>query len=127
MSDNDEFFNFLRRADARGLVLINDPSDVPVVITSLECVIPDEYYQISALHLIAIKREVFWMNVEDKAIEDETLSANFKQLLGKECIGVACSPFFPEKLKNKSINEIGLAVVYPGGNRFKVEVPENLF
>jgi hypothetical protein len=58
MSSDNEFFSFLRRVDAKGLELINNYSDEPFVITSLERVIPNEYYQICASHLIAIRTKV---------------------------------------------------------------------
>jgi hypothetical protein len=56
----------------------------------------------------------------------ETDSIEFKKLIGKQRIGVACSSFFPEELRNKSINEFGLAVVYPSGDHYKVEMSENV-
>jgi len=56
----------------------------------------------------------------------ETDTPGFEKLRDKQCTGVACGSFFPEALRNKSINEFGLAVVYPSGDRYKVEVSEKL-
>ncbi|CAG8546620.1 2832_t:CDS:2, partial [Funneliformis mosseae] len=200
MDNHDEFFNFLRRNEANGLELIDDISDNPNIITSLERVIPNRYYEINAMHLTAIKKGVFWTKVEDTVIENETLLAvksflankfnssveifprimyknkqtimewdgvltcknmtflleckhkmtedhikkivnrlnefpekiketdtlEFKKLIGNKLVGVACSSFFPEELRNKSINEFGLAVVYPSGDCYKVEISGNL-
>ena len=52
-------------------------------------------------------------------------SAKFKKLVGKEFIGVACGSSFPLELRQKSMEE-GLMVVFPGGNRYKVEAPQEL-
>ena len=52
-------------------------------------------------------------------------SAEFKQLVRKEYIGVVCGSLFPLKLRRKSMEE-GLMVVFPGGNRYKVEAPQEL-
>ena len=41
----------------------------------------------------------------------ETDTPGFEKLRDKQCTGVACGSFFPEALRNKSINEFGLAVV----------------
>ena len=46
MDNNDEFSNFLTRVDAKGLKLIDDSSNAPGVITSLERVIPNGHYQL---------------------------------------------------------------------------------
>jgi len=47
-------------------------------------------------------------------------------LLDKNYIGVACGSLFPEDLRRQSIEEFGLIVVYPSGDRFNVEMPEYL-
>ena len=70
MSNNDEFFSFLKRVEAKGLEIVDGFSNEPVVITSLECVIPNSYYQINASHLLAIKRKVFWIKVKDVKSSD---------------------------------------------------------
>ncbi|CAG8458463.1 11162_t:CDS:2 [Paraglomus brasilianum] len=198
MLKDNEYLIFLKRVDAKGLQLISDDNETPMVVTSLNYIIPGETYQINAPYLTAIKKEVTWSKVEDKAIEDETLlavknfvnerfklpveifpirtmyknnnpimewdgiivcdnkvflleskhkmtkghieslvnrvnefpnkleatdSAEFKQLFGKEYIGVACSSLFPLELRRKSMEE-GLVVVFPSGNRYKVEAPQ---
>jgi hypothetical protein len=57
---------------------------------------------------------------------EATDSAEFKQLVGKEYIGVACgSLLFPLELRRKSM-EKGLVVVFPSGDRYKVEAPQEL-
>src|SRR6266536_1544254 len=63
MADNDDFRCFLMRVDAKGLERVNDFRKKPEIITSLERVIPNEYYQLNAAHLTAIKKGVFWTNV----------------------------------------------------------------
>lgn len=49
----------------------------------------------------------------------------FLQLSEKSYIGVVCGTKFPEKLRELSKSE-GFIVVFPGGNRYKVEIPEEL-
>ncbi len=55
---------------------------------------------------------------------EETKDLEFKQLSDKEYIGVACGSLFPEELRLQSVNELGLIIAYPGGDRYCVEVPE---
>ena len=52
-----------------------------------------------------------------------TDSLKFKNLIGKEYIGIACGSLYPEELRRKSMNK-GLMVVFPSGNRYKVEAPQ---
>ncbi|CAG8573416.1 952_t:CDS:2 [Paraglomus brasilianum] len=200
MLNDNEYDIFLKRVEAKGLILISDDNEIPTVVTSLKHIISGETYQINAPYLTAIKKGVTWSKVEDKAIEDETLlavknfvnemfklpveifpsrtmyknknpimewdgiivcdnkvflleskhkmtekhmeslvnrvnefpnkleatdSAEFKQLVGKEYIGVACGSLFPLELRRKSMEE-GLVVVFPSGNRYKVEAPQEL-
>ncbi|RHZ86671.1 hypothetical protein Glove_48g67 [Diversispora epigaea] len=199
--NNEEYKNFLKSMEAKGLECIHDTSNKRQVIISLEDIQHNEFYQINASYLTAIKKGVVWSKVEDMAMENETLLAvknflnekfkllvetfpnrimykknkpimewggilvcnnnvflleskhkmtdehvnklvnrlnefseklkdteclEFKKLLGKQYIGVACGSLFPEELRTQSMNKLGLIVVYPSGNRYKVEVPENL-
>ncbi|CAI2176233.1 10196_t:CDS:2 [Funneliformis geosporum] len=54
-----------------------------------------------------------------------TDSVKFKDLIGKQYIGIACGSLYPEKLRRMSIDK-GLIVVFPSGNRYKVEAPHEL-
>ncbi|CAI2166123.1 11210_t:CDS:2 [Funneliformis geosporum] len=54
-----------------------------------------------------------------------TDSLEFKRLMGKQYVGVACGTLFTDELRSESMNK-GLVVVYPCGNRYKVEAPQEL-
>lgn len=54
-----------------------------------------------------------------------TDSLEFKKLMGKQYVGVACGTLFADELRSESMNK-GLVVVYPSGNRYKVEAPQGL-
>ncbi|RGB23933.1 hypothetical protein C1646_773784 [Rhizophagus diaphanus] len=98
--------------EASGLECISDNDEITKVITSLEKIEPGERYQIVA-SITTIRKDVAWSQIEDKAIEDETLLAKhienlinrlsefqnklvitdsfeFKRLLGKQHVGVSC-------------------------------------
>ena len=55
-----------------------------------------------------------------------TKDVEFKQLSNMECIGVACGSLFPIELRQKSVNELGLIIAYPGGGRYCVDLPSNM-
>ncbi|CAI2195337.1 9751_t:CDS:2, partial [Funneliformis geosporum] len=200
MHNDNEYRLFLKSFKANGLERISDTNEVPTVITSLGDIVSGERYQIIASHLTAIKKNVVWAQVEDKAMEDETLlavknslnkmfkltveifpdrimyknkisimeldgilicgnkvflleakhkmtaehvgnlidrlnefpkkleitdSSEFKKLLGKQYVGVACGTFFTNELRSISKDK-GLIVVFPSGNRYKAEMPQEL-
>jgi hypothetical protein len=54
-----------------------------------------------------------------------TDSLEFKKLLGKQYIGVACGMLFTDELRSRSINK-GLVVAFLSGNQYKVEGPQEL-
>jgi hypothetical protein len=54
-----------------------------------------------------------------------TDSLEFKKLMGKQFVGVACGTSFADKLRSESMNK-GLVVVYPSGSRYKVDAPQEL-
>jgi uncharacterized protein (AIM24 family) len=45
--------------------------------------------------------------------------------MGKQYVGVACGTYFIDELRSMSIDK-GLVVVFPSGNRYKVEAPRGL-
>ncbi|RIA86763.1 hypothetical protein C1645_828802 [Glomus cerebriforme] len=49
----------------------------------------------------------------------------FKELMDKIYFGVACGSFFSPELRLNSKN-LGLIVVYPGGNHFNVNFPDGI-
>jgi hypothetical protein len=51
-----------------------------------------------------------------------TDSSEFKKLLGKKHIGIACGMLFTDELRSMAMDK-GLMVVFPSGNRYKVEAP----
>ncbi|CAI2174787.1 4522_t:CDS:2 [Funneliformis geosporum] len=55
-----------------------------------------------------------------------TKDVEFKQLSNMKCIGVACATLFPIELRQKSVNELGLIIAYPGGGRYCVDLPSNV-
>ena len=75
MYNNDQFEKFLRRTEANGLQLLSDNRKSPAVATTLEEIIQGETYQIDAPYLTAVKKEITWSKVEDKAMEDKTTLA----------------------------------------------------
>ncbi|CAG8582045.1 3977_t:CDS:2, partial [Ambispora gerdemannii] len=52
---------------------------------------------------------------------EATTDLEFKQLLGKQHIGVACGTKFSEELRRVARDELGLIVIFPGGGRYKEE------
>lgn len=54
-----------------------------------------------------------------------TDSLEFKKLMGKQYVGVACGTLFTGELRSESMKK-GLVVAYPSGNRYKVEAPQEL-
>jgi hypothetical protein len=75
MHNDNEYHHFLKSFEASGLTCISDTKKVPNVITSLEDIEPGESYQIKASYLTVIKNNITWSQVEDKAMEEETLLA----------------------------------------------------
>lgn len=92
--NDNEYHHLLESFEASGLKHVSDTNEVPTVIRSLENIVPGERYQIMASYLI-------WSQVEDKATEDETLSAvmNFLNEMFKLSVEV-----FPDRImyKNKT-------------------------
>ncbi|RIA92775.1 hypothetical protein C1645_691320 [Glomus cerebriforme] len=200
MYNDNDYRLFLKSFEANGLERLSDTDEITKVITSLEKIEPGERYQIVASHITAIRKNVTWSQIEDKAIEDETLlavknflnkmfkltveifphrimyknkqsimewdgiltcdnkvflletkhkmtaehienlinrlsefqnkleitdSLEFKKLLGKQHVGVACGTLFTDELRSMSIDK-GLMVVFPSGDRYKVEAPQGL-
>ena len=70
MRDQNEFSTFLKRVEAQGLEHVDDPDRV---ITSLKDISTNNYYRISASHLTYIRKEITWSQIEDQAMEKETL------------------------------------------------------
>ncbi|CAG8717405.1 15263_t:CDS:2, partial [Funneliformis caledonium] len=73
--DENDFCEFLKRVDARGLKHIDDNNEVPKVISTFEGIQPNQLYCISAAYLMDIKKGVTWSKVEDMVAEIETISA----------------------------------------------------
>ncbi|CAG8553502.1 4318_t:CDS:2 [Diversispora eburnea] len=88
----------------------------------------DRVFLCETKHNMTLKHVVNLINrLKDFPKKLETTSdLEFKQLLGKQHIGVACRTKFPEELKSMARDELGLIVVFPGGGRYKVEMPKNL-
>ncbi|CAG8840771.1 32772_t:CDS:2, partial [Gigaspora margarita] len=57
---------------------------------------------------------------------EATSDLEFKQLLRKQYIGVACGAKFPEDVRHNARDMLGLMVVFPGGGRYNVEMPKKL-
>src|ERR1044072_825572 len=94
MYDDNEYRLFLKRVKAKGLELISDVNEVPTGINSLKHILPDEAHQINASHLTVVRKGVTRSKVEDKAMEDETLSTvkNFISERLKSPVGI-----FPDR------------------------------
>ena len=60
------------------------------------------------------------------SIVKEADDDNFKPLLKKRPIGVACGVYFSEGIRFFAKSK-GLIVVYPDGGRYVVEISENTF
>jgi len=69
MCDNEDFRQFLKRVEARGL---EDIEDNDKIITSFKNIQANKFYRISASYLKAVKNGVMWTQVEDVALEDKT-------------------------------------------------------
>jgi hypothetical protein len=68
MHDQNEFSSFLKRVEAKGLVSIDASDEKPMVIMSLGDISTKNYYRIT------------WSQIEDQAMEKETLLAIEKAL-----------------------------------------------
>ncbi|KAF0458566.1 hypothetical protein F8M41_000953 [Gigaspora margarita] len=55
---------------------------------------------------------------------EATSDLEFKQLLRKQYIGVACETRFPGDVRRSARDIFGLIVVFPGDGRYNVEMPE---
>ncbi|KAF0561595.1 hypothetical protein F8M41_022510 [Gigaspora margarita] len=55
---------------------------------------------------------------------EATSDIEFKQLLRKQYIGVACGTKFPGEVRHAASDILGLIVVFPGGGRYNVEMPK---
>src|SRR3954469_23162971 len=83
MYNDNDYRHFLKSFEANGLERISDNNEAPKVITTLENIEPGERYQIVASHITAIRKNIAWSQIEDKAMEDETFLA-VKDFLNKE-------------------------------------------
>ncbi|RIB16366.1 hypothetical protein C2G38_1970473 [Gigaspora rosea] len=57
---------------------------------------------------------------------EATSDLEFKQLLRKQYIGVACGAKFSGDVRHTARDMLGLMVVFPGGGRYNVEMPKKL-
>ncbi|RIA81108.1 hypothetical protein C1645_701088 [Glomus cerebriforme] len=79
-------------------------------------------YKITEEKIDAIVERVKEFPEKLKATKD----FEFKQLSDMEYIGVACAMLFPIKLRQKSLNELGLIIAYPRGSRYCVKIPPKM-
>lgn len=53
------------------------------------------------------------------------VSSEYHKLLDKRPIGIICGVSFPQKFQDMA-KDGGLIIVYPGGGRYKVKIPEDV-
>ncbi|CAB5385878.1 unnamed protein product [Rhizophagus irregularis] len=75
----------------------------PIQVFTTEKIEPGERYQIVAFHITTIRKDVDWSQIEDKAVEDETLLAvkNFLNKMFKLTVEI-----FPHRIMYKNQESI---------------------
>ncbi|PKC06149.1 hypothetical protein RhiirA5_419972 [Rhizophagus irregularis] len=114
MHDQNEFSSFLKRVEAKGLVYI-DASDEKPMVFLIECKhnVLKKYIESFTKRLSEFPKKL------KIAIESDQ---EFLQLSGKSYVGVICGTKFLEEFSKTK----GFIVVYPSGDRHRVEIPGEL-
>ncbi|CAG8443259.1 7215_t:CDS:2 [Diversispora eburnea] len=92
--------------------IMKDPEGNPLIEWDGILICEDRIFLCEAKHNMTIVR------ISEKKLKS-TSDPEFKKLLGKQHIGVACGTKFPEEVKSMARDELGLIVVFPGCNRYK--------